>query len=329
MQALRIAGFMPTLFKAQFWDRIDYPTSDFSGQTVIVTGSNTGLGKEAARHIARLGASKVILGVRTVSKGEEAAKDIVKSCNIPESNVEVWQLDIADTHSIKSFAKRAQGLERLDAVIENAGQMTSKFNATQDGIEGTIATNVIGTILLALLLLPKLRQTGQRGRLTVVGSDMMYMANPSELETSGSILVKINDSEQSKPWMSERYALSKILVYWTLRDVAARSPSGGPIITAVTPGLCQSDLLRESGGLPSIANGVARTTEVGGRTLVHAVSPELEGCAHGKFLMNAQIGADGMNVTSAQGQRLAKKWNEEVFRKLEELSPGCLKVLQT
>ncbi|RMD39841.1 hypothetical protein DV735_g5285, partial [Chaetothyriales sp. CBS 134920] len=56
-----------------------YPTASFEGQTIIVTGSNVGLGKEAARYIARFKASKLILGFRNTAAGEEAKDDIVRS----------------------------------------------------------------------------------------------------------------------------------------------------------------------------------------------------------------------------------------------------------
>jgi NAD(P)-dependent dehydrogenase (short-subunit alcohol dehydrogenase family) len=68
------------LLYSQLLVKIPEQTSDFSNQTVIVTGSNTGLGLEAARLLIRLNASKVILAVRTISKGEAAARSITASC---------------------------------------------------------------------------------------------------------------------------------------------------------------------------------------------------------------------------------------------------------
>src|SRR6266536_1040966 len=55
---------------------VPVPTASFDGQTVIMTGSNTGLGLEAARHITKLGAQRVILAVRSIAKGEAAKKSI-------------------------------------------------------------------------------------------------------------------------------------------------------------------------------------------------------------------------------------------------------------
>jgi NAD(P)-dependent dehydrogenase (short-subunit alcohol dehydrogenase family) len=109
------------LLYSQLLVKIPEQTSDFTNQTVIVTGSNTGLGLEAARLLLRLNASKVILAVRTISKGEAAAKSIISSCSVPASRVEVWQLDMSNKESIVAFAKRAAALDRLDAAILNDG----------------------------------------------------------------------------------------------------------------------------------------------------------------------------------------------------------------
>ncbi|KAK3112547.1 hypothetical protein LTR53_011080 [Teratosphaeriaceae sp. CCFEE 6253] len=166
------AGFL----KSQLLVSIPKPTDDLTGQTILVTGSNTGLGREAARQIVGLGAAKVILAVRTISKGEAAAQDIIHSCNVPPATVEVWQLDMSDPESVKTFAKRTSTLKRLDAAILNAGLLTQKFEAYA-GVESHLAVNVIGTLLLMCLLLPVMRRsaafTGLRGRLSVVGSDIM------------------------------------------------------------------------------------------------------------------------------------------------------------
>jgi retinol dehydrogenase-12 len=137
-----------------------------------VTGSNVGIGLEAARHFVHLEASKVILAVRSIPKGNEAKKsmeDSEKRLGV----VEVWELDLSKYASVKAFAEKVKGLERLDVVVENAGIFTDRFVMAQED-ESTITVNVVSTMLLGLLLLPKLRETAVRFKkatvLTFTGS---------------------------------------------------------------------------------------------------------------------------------------------------------------
>lgn len=117
--------FLPKFFYSQFFITPTYPTTDCTGKTIIVTGANTGLGKEAARHYVRLNAAKVIIACRSAERGE-AAKNDIETTTKRQGVVEVWQLDLASYQSVKDFAQRAKGLARLDTVVENAG--ISKFD---------------------------------------------------------------------------------------------------------------------------------------------------------------------------------------------------------
>jgi len=115
----------------------------------------------------------VIIGCRSVEKGEVAKKDIEESTKRTGA-VEVWQVDLSSYESVKQFCNRAQKLERLDIVTENAGIATPKYQVVE-GMESTITVNVISTFLTALLLLPKLRADAIKfnilPRLTIVASD--------------------------------------------------------------------------------------------------------------------------------------------------------------
>lgn len=84
-------------------------------------------------------------------------------------------MDLTSYKSVKAFCQRANGLERLDIVVENAGIAVPAYEAAE-GMESTITVNVVSTFLMALLLLPKLREdAGKRGtftpRLCIVASD--------------------------------------------------------------------------------------------------------------------------------------------------------------
>jgi retinol dehydrogenase-12 len=162
--------------------KLPSPKKAFTGQTIIVTGSNTGMGLEAARHLVGLDAAKVILAVRNIQKGEAAKKSIEES-EKRLGVVEVWELDLSKYDSVKAFAKRAESLERLDVVVENAGIYEFSFVMAEED-EQTITVNVVSTFLLALLLLPKLRETTvkfeKKAVLTFTGSFVHYLTSFEE-----------------------------------------------------------------------------------------------------------------------------------------------------
>lgn len=151
---------MPSVFeflRSQLWVEVPVPTKRFTGQTIIVTGSNTGIGREVARHLVRLDASKVILAVRSIPKGEAAAAAIEESTG-RKGVTEVWELDLSSYDSVVRFGRRLDSLDRLDVLVNNAGVMMYNFvRAEEDDI--LITVNVVSTLLLSLLALPKLRET--------------------------------------------------------------------------------------------------------------------------------------------------------------------------
>lgn len=185
--------------RSQLLTSLPYPTTKFTNQTIIVTGSNTGLGLEAARHFVRLDASKVILAVRSLSRGHLAAESIVASEGRPDA-VEVWELDLASYASVASFARRAADLPRLDVVVANAGVYTFDFSTAEDD-EATITVNVVSTMLLGLLLLPKLRETaaahGSKAVLTFTGSFVHYFTTFPERHAE-NIFESLNDASSAR-----------------------------------------------------------------------------------------------------------------------------------
>ena len=188
--------FLTDFIYSQLFITLPYPTADLTGKIIIVTGSNVGLGLEAARHFTRLNADKVILGVRNQEKGEAAKKSIEETTQ-RLGVVEVWHLDLASYESTKQFVKRAEGLNRLDAVVENAGIVTRLFKVAEDN-ESTITTNVVSTYLLALTILPKLRETATKfnttPHLSIVSSEVHSFTSFPE-KSSPNIFKSLNDKE--------------------------------------------------------------------------------------------------------------------------------------
>jgi NAD(P)-dependent dehydrogenase (short-subunit alcohol dehydrogenase family) len=147
-----------------------------SGRTYIVTGANTGLGFEAAKHLATLGAAKVILAVRNPVSGEAAKQEIDEAAGTGGTSVvQVWPLDLCSYDSVRKFVKRAaEELERIDAVIENAALALEKREVAEGHVK-PVTVNVVSTFLLAVLLLPVMREKAGRVegvvlRIVMVGS---------------------------------------------------------------------------------------------------------------------------------------------------------------
>ncbi|KAK4545475.1 hypothetical protein LTR36_002825 [Oleoguttula mirabilis] len=321
-------GFMPHFLYSQFFVTPQYPTTDCTGKTIIVTGANVGLGKEAATHYARLNAEKLIIACRSTEKGEAAKRDIEASTK-RSGAIEVWPLDLQDYDSVKAFAKRAEGLKRLDVVIENAGIATNTFQ-TVAGNESTVTTNVVSTFLLALLMLPKLRETGRNFNitptLTIVASDVHCVTAFPERKAS-SIFGTLNNPKEAR--MGDRYNASKLLEVLTCREIAREHPVGQTKVTMnfVDPGWCHSQLMRELDFAPMrlIQRIFCRTTEIGSRTLVHAglAGPE----THGKYLSNCKIRRCAPLVEGKEGLGLQKRVWQELSEKLNAIEPGVTKVL--
>lgn len=144
--------------RSQLWLKLPYPQTKFSGKTIIVTGANSGLGLEAARHFVRLEAARVILAVRDKAKGEAARQSIERSTG-RSGIAQVWEVDLASYPSVENFAQKVDSqLDRVDIVVQNAGVFTFQPFSKIANDEYHITINVVGTLLLAILLLPKLRR---------------------------------------------------------------------------------------------------------------------------------------------------------------------------
>lgn len=122
-------------------------------RTVVVTGGNSGIGLEAARALHRAGA-QVVLACRDVPRARAVA-----------GGMAVRELDLADLDSVAGFA---EGTERVDALVCNAGVMGGPFLATTQGHERQMGTNHLGHAALVARLFPLLEQAA--GRVVMVSS---------------------------------------------------------------------------------------------------------------------------------------------------------------
>ncbi|KAI9931404.1 hypothetical protein ASPWEDRAFT_105343 [Aspergillus wentii DTO 134E9] len=317
-------SFTHFLYK-QLFVTPDYPTRPYTDQTVIVTGANVGLGLEAARHIARLNAAKVILAVRNTAAGEEAKQSIEASTG--RSVCEVWHVDLSSYTSVVDFAQRASKLPRLDAVIANAAVAPATFKKAE-GHEQTITVNVISTLLMGLLLLPTLRDTAikynTQPHLTFVVSGIHQSAKFAELKSPNTLAAFDNPTSFES---MDRYATSKLVQILVIRELVDRLSDSRVVVNMLNPGLCHSQLARDAGwGLWFMKLLLARSTEVGSRTLV--LSANLGPDSHGAYTDDGKVDNEELSefVRSEAGRDAQKKMWREISAVLEEFQPGVTNV---
>ncbi|KAF4911103.1 Short chain dehydrogenase atnD [Colletotrichum viniferum] len=279
------------------------PTTLFTDQVIIVTGSNVGLGYEAARHFVRLNAACVILAVRNVEAGHKAKETIEQST----SRQGVCELPC------------------LDVLMANAGIATTRFTAAE-GHERSVTVNVISTFLLAFLLVLVLKRTADTypdatPHLPVVTSEVHAWTDLPEWKTENTF--KTLDDE-TKADMKMRYPAKKLLQILVTRELAARLEGSGVVVNMLQPGMCHSELTREDGWTTSMLNLVlARSTEVGSRTLVAAASAGIE--SHGMYMRDGEIDNEALLpfLRSDDGAIAQEKVWGELTRILEDISPGA------
>lgn len=207
---------------------------DLTGKVVVITGANTGLGKENARALAGRNAT-VVLAVRSEEKGHAAAEEI-RGAN-PSARLVVNTLDLASLESVRNFVDCfSSHHDRLDLLINNAGVMFCPFAQTADGFEMQFGTNHLGHFALTLLLLPLLR-----------GTPDSRVVNVASLAHRGARLDLDDLNWRTRKYNTQTaYCDSKLANLLFTLELAQRlrSHENWPLVVAAHPGMTQTDLMR-------------------------------------------------------------------------------------
>ncbi len=251
------------------------------GKTVVITGGNAGIGKEAAVGLASLGA-RVIITARSEERGRAARKEIVDRSG--STDVEVMHLDLADFRSIRSFAgELLERVDHLDVLVDNAGLVLRRRTETEDGFEATFGINHLGHFLLTDLLLDRLKAS-PAARVVVVASDAHTSANHG---------LDFDDlqSERNYRW-TKVYGKSKLANIYFARELAHRLEGTGVTSNSLHPGFVRSDFGQGGDlgtlygfGLKYFAAPFAISQAKGALTTIYlASSPEVEGATGGYYV---------------------------------------------
>lgn len=205
------------------------------GKTVVITGANTGIGKETARELARRG-GRIIMGCRDMTKCEEAAREIRGSTLNPQ--VYARHIDLASVKSIRSFAEKIiQDEERVDILINNAAVMRCPSGKTEDGFDMQFGVNYLGHFLLTNLLLDKLRDSGPSRVINL--SSLAHVIGEIDFEDL--------NWDRKKFDTKKAYCQSKLAVVLFTRELARRLEGTGVTVYALHPGVVATKLGRHTG----------------------------------------------------------------------------------
>ncbi|KAJ5289119.1 hypothetical protein N7478_002149 [Penicillium angulare] len=318
------------LLKMQYTPPTDPRGISLAGKTVLLTGATSGLGYEAAIKYMNLGVDSLIIGSRSLERGNSTKIKLEQLTNRP-GVVQIWELEMNSFQSVKNFAARANELPRLDIALLNAGLWNRDYTISPqsdgEGWEEVLQVNVLSTSLLALLLLPKLRASGahydsEPGHLSVVSSQQFVRVKAESLRTDSeeSLLEHLNSPERFQG--PKQYGISKLLVEYVMKTIAngVRREDGSlpVIVNTISPGLCQTSLGRQYDRFYErwivwlLHRLFARTSEAGSRSLV---SGTLQGAeSQGKcWRSDGYLDESKALTNGSEGKEFqAKAWKEIV-----------------
>jgi len=284
------------------------------GKTVLITGANSGIGKETAKDLAKRGA-RVIMACRTMDTANKARDEIIKESG--NESVFVRKLDLSSQKSVREFAAEILKTEKkIDVLINNAGYADT-FNKKQgeDGIEYTMATNHYGPFLLTHLLIDLLKKSTPC-RIVIVASECYRMA-------------RVNLDKHLNPldgMPGYLYYVSKGANIMFAMELARRLKGSDITVNFLHPGMIDSGIWRNvpfplSIGMAFIKSFFKTTVEGAQTTLYLACAEELKGVS-GKYYYDCKERGLASYITDpAEHKRL---WDESA--KLVKLTPNDPKI---
>jgi len=224
------------------------PGRQLSGCVAVVTGGNSGIGLETVKVLSSAGC-RVILASRSLEAGQRAVEEEIRKEGIggyavPDADVEVKAVDLADLGSVIAFAQEIRSLvDRIDFLVLNAGVMAlPNLERTRDGFEMQIGVNHFGHALLTRQLLPIMEAQATPSRIVTLSSVAHQMAEEFDV---ANLHFEGEASNKYSPWSA--YGSSKLANALFAQALSKRLPADGKITSvSVHPGVIRTNLWRST-----------------------------------------------------------------------------------
>jgi NAD(P)-dependent dehydrogenase (short-subunit alcohol dehydrogenase family) len=267
------------------------------GKIVIVTGATSGVGKETARALARLGATVGLIG-RNPDKGRETLAELRRTARHPD-RLTFLRCDLASLIEVRALAGQLhERFDKIDVLINNAGVINRRRRVTEDGFEETFAVNHLAHFLLTGLVLDLLQKAAP-SRIINVSSDAHVVGR-----------VKLDDLQRTRGYTSfSTYAASKLANLYFTYELARRLEGSGITVNALHPGAVATNFSRNNGALARFAMAALKpfflTPEQGAEAPIYlATAPQLEAVTGRYFYKKGQIASSRRSRDAATAQAL-------------------------
>jgi NAD(P)-dependent dehydrogenase (short-subunit alcohol dehydrogenase family) len=252
--------------------------SEMRGKICIITGSNSGIGKETALSLAKMGAT-VVMVVRNKERGEKAQKEIVKQSG--NNSVDLMIYDLSSMESIRQFTEEfKKKYKRLDVLINNAGASFGKREVTPEGFERNFAVNYLGPFLLTHELLDLLKSSAP-SRIINVSSGLAKNGKVDLDELQGE--KTFPGTKFYSPSRAPAYDNAKLMLMMFTYELARRLKGSKVTVNVLMPGFTATNLGKNSGSLSSaimfkMVRPMQQSAKKGAETSIYlASSDEVEG----------------------------------------------------
>ncbi|KAI9768959.1 MAG: hypothetical protein M1840_004555 [Geoglossum simile] len=233
----------------------DSAIPDLAGRVILVTGGNTGIGKETILQLAKHSPTRIYIATRNATKAETAIQEIKSA--VSNAEIEFLELDLSSCASIKRAASEFLSKEeRLDILINNAGVLGHLATETAEGYDIQFGTNYIGHHLLTKLLIPTLLKTSELQKLKPKWVRIVNVSSAAHATSPPGGIV-FDDINQGKAHPITRYGQSKLANILETRELARRYPSITSV--AVHPGIILTqiyDVSRDSTAMMRYGLGI-------------------------------------------------------------------------